>query len=92
MVKKKWKLYFTKAAMKDAKKILSSGLTKQAEKIFDILEKDPFQNYPPYEKLTGELSGCYSRRINIQHRVVYEVDRQDHSIRIYRMFSHYGDN
>lgn len=78
--------------MKDAKKIKSANLTKQTDKILDILEKDPFQNPPPLEKLTGDLSGCYSRRINIQHRIVYEVEIENHSVRIFRMFSHYGDN
>ena len=83
MVKqKKWKLLFTKPALKDAKKILSAGLTKQTDKLLDILEKNPFQNPPPYEKLMGDLSGCYSRRINIQHRIVYNVDQQDNVIRI----------
>jgi toxin YoeB len=89
---KKWKLYFTKTALKDAKKILSAVLTKQTDKILDILEQDPFQNPPPYEKLVGDLIGCYSRRINIQHRIVYQIEQEDHSIRIFRMFSHYGDN
>lgn len=78
--------------MKDAKKIKSANLTKQTDKILDILEKDPFQNPPPLEKLTGDLSDCYSRRINIQHRIVYEVEIENHSVRIFRMFSHYGDN
>jgi len=89
---KKWKLLFTKAALKDSKKILSAGLTKQTDKVLDILEKNPFQNPPPFEKLVGDLAGCYSRRINIQHRIVYEVELKDHSITIFRMFSHYGEN
>jgi toxin YoeB len=89
---KRWKLLFTKAALKDAKKILSAGLTRQTDKILDILEQDPFQNPPPYEKLVGDLSGCYSRRINIQHRIIYQIEQEGHSIRIFRMFSHYGDN
>lgn len=89
---KKWKLLFTKTALKDAKKVLSANLTKQTDKILDILEIDPLQNPPPFEKLVGELSGCYSRRINIQHRIVYQIEEKTHSVRIFRMFSHYGDN
>jgi toxin YoeB len=89
---KRWKLLFTKAAMKDAKKILSANLKNQTDKILDILEQDPYQNSPPFEKLVGDLSGYYSRRINIQHRIVYQVESEEHSVRILRMFSHYGDN
>ena len=87
---KKWKLLFTKAAMKDAKKIASANLTKNTDKILDLLEIDPLQNPPPFEKLLGDLKGCYSRRINIQHRVVYEIDPKSHTVTIFRLFSHYG--
>lgn len=85
----KWALLFTKSAKKDAKKIVSSGLTKNVDKILNILEINPFQNPLPFEKLTGDLDGAYSRRINIQHRVVYDVDSTDHTVIIHRMFTHY---
>jgi len=77
--------------MKDAKKILSPNLQKQTDKVLDVLENDPHQNPPPFEKLVGDLSGCYSRRINIQHRMVYKIEPEDHVVRILRMFSHYGN-
>ena len=85
----KWNLLFTKTEKKDAKKIVSSGLTKNVDKILNILEINPFQNPPPFEKLSGDLQGAYSRRINIQHRVVYDVDSEDHTVIIHRMFTHY---
>lgn len=85
----KWTLLFTKSAKKDAKKIVSSGLTKNVDKILNILESNPFQNPPPFEKLSGDLQGAYSRRINIQHRVVYDVDITDQTVIIHRMFTHY---
>jgi Txe/YoeB family toxin of toxin-antitoxin system len=85
----KWTLLFTKSAKKDAKKIVSSGLTKNVDKILNILEVNPFQNPPPYEKLSGDLHGAYSRRINIQHRIVYDVDSTDHTVIVHRMFTHY---
>ncbi|MFT5045980.1 MAG: toxin YoeB, partial [Porticoccaceae bacterium] len=66
-----WKLYYTKQAKKDARKLASAGLKTKAQSLLNILEKNPFQNPPPYEKLIGDLSGAYSRRINIQHRLVY---------------------
>jgi toxin YoeB len=90
--KKKWKLLFTKAAMRDAKKIFSANLQNQTDKVLDVLETNPYQNPPPFEKLVGDLSGCCSRRINIQHRIVYKIEALDHTVRILRMFSHYGDN
>ncbi len=85
----KWTLLFTKSAKKDAKKIVSSGLTKNVDKILNILELNPLQNPPPYEKLSGDLQGAYSRRINIQHRLVYDLDNTDHTVIIHRMFTHY---
>jgi toxin YoeB len=88
---KQWKILFTKKAEKDAKKVLSAGLTKNGDKILDILESDPFQNFPPYEKLTGDLTGCYSRRINIQHRIVYAVNKETKIITVFRMFTHYEE-
>ncbi len=83
----KWTLLFTKSAKKDAKKIVSSGLTKNVDKILNILELNPLQNPPPYEKLSGDLQGAYSRRINIQHRLVYDLDNTDHTVIIHRMFT-----
>jgi Txe/YoeB family toxin of toxin-antitoxin system len=85
----KWTLLFTKSAKKDAKKIVSSGLTKNVDKILNILEINPLQNPPPFEKLTGDLNGAYSRRVNIQHRIVYDIDNSDHTVIIHRMFTHY---
>ncbi len=84
-----WKIVFTKQAQKDAKKIVSSGLKPKAEMLINILHEDPFQNPPSYEKLVGDLSGAYSRRINIQHRLVYEVIEKDRVVKIIRMWTHY---
>ena len=85
-----WKLVFTKQALKDAKKLVSVGLKRKAEDLLGVLEENPFQNLPPYEKLVGDLAGAYSRRINIQHRLVYEVLQDDEVVKILRMWSHYG--
>ncbi len=84
-----WKLVFTKQAQKDAKKIAHSGLKPQAELLLEIINENPFKNPPPYEKLVGDLSGAYSRRINIQHRLVYEVLDNIKSIKVIRMWTHY---
>jgi len=84
-----WNLAYSKFALKDAKKLSAAGLREKAQALLDILEKDPFQNPPPYEKLVGDLSGSYSRRINIQHRLVYEVFRQEKTVRVLRMWTHY---
>ena len=84
-----WSLVFTKQAQKDAKKIAASNLRTQAERLLDIIAKDPFQNPPPFEKLVGDLSGAYSRRINIQHRLVYQVYVPEHTVKILRMWTHY---
>ena len=84
-----WKLVFTKQAQKDAKKIAHSGLKPQAERLLEIIKENPFKNPPPYEKLVGDLSGAYSRRINIQHRLVYEVLDNIMTIKIIRMWTHY---
>ena len=86
---KKWHLVFTKQAQKDAKKIASSGLKDKAQKLLQILEMDPFQNPPSYEKLVGDLAGFFSRRINIQHRLVYEIYEKEHVIKVVRMWTHY---
>jgi toxin YoeB len=84
-----WQLVYTKQAQKDAKKLASSNLKEKAEELLAILEENPFQNPPPYEKLVGDLSGAYSRRINIQHRLVYEVVESEQVVKIIRMWTHY---
>jgi Txe/YoeB family toxin of toxin-antitoxin system len=84
-----WNVAYSKFALKDAKKLSAAGLRDKAEALLDILEIDPFQNPPPYEKLVGDLRGAYSRRINIQHRLVYEVFRKEKTVRVLRMWAHY---
>jgi Txe/YoeB family toxin of toxin-antitoxin system len=84
-----WDLYFTKQSQKDAKKLASSGLKKNAQEILEILKHNPYQNPPPYEKLAGDLAGAYSRRINIQHRVVYQVLEEEKAVKVLRLWSHY---
>jgi len=84
-----WKLVYTKQAKKDAKKLAQSGLKPKAEELLVILGNNPFQNPPPYEKLVGDLAGAYSRRINIQHRLVYEIIESETTIKILRMWTHY---
>ncbi|MBL37385.1 MAG: Txe/YoeB family addiction module toxin [Xanthomonadales bacterium] len=84
-----WRLVFTSQAQKDAKKLVSSGLKPKAEELLAILAKDPFQRPPPFEKLVGDLSGAYSRRINIQHRLVYQVLEKDRVVKVLRLWSHY---
>jgi Txe/YoeB family toxin of toxin-antitoxin system len=84
-----WQLVYAKAAQKDAQKLSSAGLKEKAQILLAILRVNPFQNPPPYEKLVGDLSGAYSRRINIQHRLVYEVLEQQQMVKILRMWSHY---
>jgi Txe/YoeB family toxin of toxin-antitoxin system len=84
-----YRLMFTKQAQKDAKKISSSGLRPKVEHLLTILETDPFQEYPPFEALIGDLKGAYSRRINIQHRLVYQVIEEERIVRILRMRTHY---
>ena len=86
-----YKILYSKLAIKDAKKLSSANLDKKAKELIEIIRKDPFQKPPPYEKLVGNLNGSYSRRINIQHRLVYEVRQDDKKIRISRMWSHYGE-
>lgn len=85
----KYRILFSKAASKDRKNLIDSGLDKIANKILDIMVDDPFGYPPSYEKLTGELSGFYSRRINRQHRIVYKVIEEKNEIHIYRMWTHY---
>ena len=84
-----WKLVYTKHAQKDAKKLVASGLKNKAKSLLEIIEKDPYQNPLPYEKLVGDLSGAYSRRINIQHRLVYQVYEKEHVIKVIRLWTHY---
>jgi len=86
-----YKVLYSKLALKDAKKLTSANLDKKAKELIYVIKKDPFQNPPPYENLVGNLNGSYSRRINIQHRLVYEVREADKVIRISRMWSHYGE-
>ena len=86
-----YKILYSKLALKDAKKLSSAALDSKARALIEILKKDPFQNPPPYEKLVGNLHGSYSRRINIQHRLVYEVREDDKVVRVSRMWSHYGE-
>ena len=85
----RWRLLYTKQARKDAKKLAASGLRPKAEELLEILEEDPFRNPPRYEKLVGDLDGAYSRRINIQHRLVYEVDEGARAVKVIRMWTHY---
>lgn len=80
-----WSIVFTKQAQKDAKKLASSNLRPQAQRLLDVLAADPFQNPPPFEKLLGDLEGAYSRRINIQHRLVYQVYPTERTVKVLRM-------
>lgn len=84
-----WNLAYSKFALKDAKKLSTAGLKDKAQALLKILEVDPFQIPPPYEELVGDLKGSYSRRINIQHRLVYEVFHKERTVRVLRMWSHY---
>ncbi len=84
-----WELIYTKQAQKDAKKLAASGLKNKAQELLEVLKENPFQNPPPYEKLVGDLSGAYSRRINIQHRLVYQVYTEERIVKVIRMWTHY---
>jgi toxin YoeB len=84
-----WRVFFTRQAQTDAKKLAASGLKSKAEALLAILAKNPFQTPPPYEKLVGDLSGAYSRRINIQHRLVYQIYRKERAVKVIRMWTHY---
>ncbi len=84
-----WNLVFSKYALKDAKKLSAAGLKDKTQALLEVLAIDPLQNPPPYEKLVGDLKGAYSRRINIQHRLVYEVFRKERTVRVLRMWTHY---
>ena len=83
------RLVFTRQAQKDAKKLAQSGLKPSASALLDILRKNPYQNPPPFEKLVGDLAGAYSRRINIQHRLVYQILEEDKVVKVIRMWTHY---
>jgi len=85
----KWRIVYTQQAQKDAKIIAAVGLRQKAEKLLEILSKNPFHTPPPYEKLIGDLSGAYSRRINIQHRLVYQVLEEMRVVKVIRMWTHY---
>jgi len=84
-----WRLVYTKHAVKDAKKLARTNLKHKAEPLLDVLREDPFQSPPPYEKLVGDLAGAYSRRINIQHRLVYQVLEKERVVKVLRMWTHY---
>ena len=85
----KWRIVFSTHAQKDAKKITAAGLKSKAEALLSVLADNPYQTPPPYEKLVGDLTGCISRRINIQHRLVYQVIEESRTIKVVRMWSHY---
>lgn len=85
----KWELVFTKQAQKDSKKNAAAGLRDKTERLLDVLRKNPFQTPPPYEKLVGDLAGAYSRRITIQHRLVYQALEQERIVKVLRMWTHY---
>ena len=84
-----WRLVYTKHAQKDAQKLAASGLKVKAQELLAVLEANPFQNPPPFEKLVGDLAGAYSRRINIQHRLVYQVLADEEAVKVLRMWTHY---
>ncbi len=84
-----WQLVYTKQAQKDAKKLARSGLKKKAQELLSILSQDPYQSPPPFEKLVGDLAGACSRRINIQHRLVYQVYEEDRVVKVIRLWTHY---
>lgn len=84
-----WTLAYTNQAQKDAKKLSAAGLKKKAQTLLEILEKNPYQNPPPYEKLVGDLAGAYSRRINVQHRLVYQVLKDKRVVKVIRLWTHY---
>lgn len=85
----KWRVVYTKQARKDAKKLAASGLKPKARELLDILAEDPFRRPPPFEKLVGDLAGAYSRRINIQHRLIYQVLEEQRVVKVLRLWSHY---
>ncbi len=84
-----WAVVFTKQAQKDSKRLAASGLKPKAERLLKLLELNPLQTPPPYEKLVGDLAGAYSRRINIQHRLVYQILKEERTVKVIRMWTHY---
>ena len=84
-----WRIVFTRQAQKDARKLFAAGLKPKAEQLLQILQTDPFQDPPPFEKLVGDLTGAYSRRINIQHRLVYQILKKERVVKVIRMWTHY---
>lgn len=84
-----WQIVFTKQAQKDAKNLEAAGLKEKAQLLLGVIQENPFQNPPPYEKLVGDLAGAYSRRINIQHRLVYEVLEEEQTVKVLRLWGHY---
>jgi len=84
-----WQIYYTKQAKKDAKKLASAGLKAKAKTLLEVMEANPYKIPPPYEKLVGDLDGAFSRRINIQHRLVYQVLESENAIKVLRLWSHY---
>ena len=84
-----WKVVFTKQVQKDARKLAAAGMKPKAENLLDVLREDPWQSPPPFEKLSGDLVGAYSRRINIQHRLVYQILEEDQVVKVLRMWTHY---
>ena len=84
-----WTIVFTKQARKDSKKLSAAGLKEKTEELLEILRNNPFQSPPPFEKLVGDLTGAYSRRINIQHRLVYQILEEEHIVKVIRMWTHY---
>ena len=84
-----WKLCFTRQAMNDAKRLASAGLAQKAQTLLAVLQSDPFANPPPYEKLLGDLAGAFSRRINIQQRLVYQVIEEEKALKVLRLWTHY---
>ncbi|MGQ7958290.1 Txe/YoeB family addiction module toxin [Pseudomonas sp. SP16.1] len=84
-----WQLVYTKQAQKDAHKLAAAGLKDKAKALLEVVRENPFQNPPPYEKLVGDLTGAYSRRINIQHRLVYQVLQDEQTVKVLRLWSHY---
>lgn len=84
-----WQLVYTKQAQKDAKKLAAAGLKQKAQELLAVLIANPYQNPPPFEKLVGDLNGAYSRRINIQHRLIYQVLDEEHVVKVLRLWSHY---
>jgi len=88
-VSEPWRVVFTKAAQKDARKVAESGLKGKTEALIELLREDPFRTPPPYEKLIGDLAGAFSRRINRQHRLVYSVHQAERTVKVLRMWTHY---